>query len=65
MPEIATFGAGCFWGIEAAFQQVPGVIDTAVGYGGGEMLNPTYKDVCTDETSNCSTSSGKCMTRHK
>jgi peptide-methionine (S)-S-oxide reductase len=50
MPEIATFGAGCFWGIEAAFQQVPGVIETAVGYSGGEMPNPTYKDVCTDET---------------
>src|ERR1700686_5628450 len=50
MAEIATFGAGCFWGIEAAFQQVPGVIETAVGYSGGEMPNPTYKDVCTDET---------------
>jgi peptide-methionine (S)-S-oxide reductase len=50
MTEIATFGAGCFWGVEAAFQGVPGVIDTAVGYSGGEMPNPTYKDVCTDET---------------
>ena len=50
MTEIATFGAGCFWGVEAAFQRVPGVIDTAVGYTGGEMPNPTYKDVCTDET---------------
>lgn len=50
MPEIATFGAGCFWGVESAFQQVPGVIDTAVGYSGGEMPNPTYQDVCTDET---------------
>ena len=50
MSEIATFGAGCFWGVEAAFQQVPGVIDTAVGYSGGETPNPTYKDVCTDET---------------
>src|SRR5580658_141130 len=50
MAEIATFGAGCFWGIEAAFQQVPGVVETAVGYSGGETLNPTYKDVCTDET---------------
>lgn len=50
MPETATFGAGCFWGVEAAFQQVPGVIDTAVGYSGGETPNPTYKDVCTDET---------------
>src|SRR6266480_4307647 len=50
MAEIATFGAGCFWGVEAAFQRVPGVIDTAVGYSGGERPNPTYKDVCTDET---------------
>ncbi len=50
MTETATFGAGCFWGVEAAFQRVPGVIDTAVGYSGGEMANPTYKDVCTDET---------------
>jgi peptide-methionine (S)-S-oxide reductase len=50
MSEIATFGAGCFWGVEAAFQQVLGVIDTAVGYSGGETLNPTYKDVCTDQT---------------
>ncbi len=50
MAEIATFGAGCFWGVEAAFQRVSGVIDTEVGYSGGETLNPTYKDVCTDET---------------
>src|SRR6201990_3234797 len=50
MAEIATFGAGCFWGVEATFQRVPGVIDTAVGYSGGDMPNPTYKDVCTDET---------------
>ena len=50
MSEIATFGAGCFWGVEGAFQQVPGVLETAVGYSGGDTLNPTYKDVCTDET---------------
>ena len=50
MAEIATFGAGCFWGIEAAFARVPGVLDTAVGYAGGKNPNPTYKDVCTDET---------------
>jgi peptide-methionine (S)-S-oxide reductase len=48
--EIATFGAGCFWGIEAAFRQVPGVMDAVVGYAGGHTANPTYKDVCTDGT---------------
>lgn len=46
----ATFGAGCFWGVEAAFRQVPGVNDVAVGYEGGTMPNPSYKDVCTDTT---------------
>jgi peptide-methionine (S)-S-oxide reductase len=50
MQEIATFGAGCFWGIEAAFRQIPGVIDAVVGYSGGKTENPTYKDVCTDTT---------------
>ena len=50
MTETATFGAGCFWGIEAAFRNIPGVVDAVVGYSGGRMENPTYKDVCTDET---------------
>jgi peptide-methionine (S)-S-oxide reductase len=46
----ATFGAGCFWGVEARFQQVPGVLQTAVGYEGGKLDNPSYRDVCTDAT---------------
>jgi peptide-methionine (S)-S-oxide reductase len=50
MSEIATFGAGCFWGVEAAFQRIPGVLETAVGYSNGHTENPTYQDVCTDET---------------
>jgi peptide-methionine (S)-S-oxide reductase len=50
MQEIATFGAGCFWGIEAAFRRIPGVIDATSGYSGGKTENPTYKDVCTDTT---------------
>ena len=48
--ETATFGAGCFWGVEARFQQMPGVLETAVGYEGGKLDNPSYKDVCTDRT---------------
>ena len=47
---IATVAAGCFWGVEAAFQQVAGVLATRVGYTGGTLANPTYRDVCSDRT---------------
>ena len=48
--EKATFGAGCFWGVETTFRQVPGVADAAVGYESGSYPNPTYHDVCTGQT---------------
>ena len=50
MAELATFAAGCFWGVEVKFRMIPGVVDAAVGYSNGHTENPTYKDVCTDET---------------
>jgi peptide-methionine (S)-S-oxide reductase len=46
----ATFGAGCFWGVEAAFRQLEGVTRTEVGYEGGTLENPTYEDVCSHTT---------------
>jgi peptide-methionine (S)-S-oxide reductase len=46
----ATFGAGCFWGVEAAFRQLEGVTRTRVGYSGGTLENPTYEDVCSHTT---------------
>jgi len=50
MLEKATLGAGCFWGVEATFRRLAGVKETQVGYMGGKLKNPTYKDVCTDRT---------------
>jgi methionine-S-sulfoxide reductase len=48
--KIATIAAGCLWGVEANFNNIPGVIDTVVGYTGGDVENPTYRMVCSDKT---------------
>jgi peptide-methionine (S)-S-oxide reductase len=50
MTEVATFAAGCFWGVEDVFLFVPGVVSTRVGYCGGHIDNPTYNDVCSHDT---------------
>ena len=50
MTKLATFGAGCFWGVEETFRQIPGVLDAAVGYSGGSTPSPNYRDVCTGKT---------------
>ncbi|CAM9667554.1 unnamed protein product [Chrysoparadoxa australica] len=50
MEEIATFAAGCFWSVELAFQRVPGILSTAVGYTDGQVVDPTYRQVCSGTT---------------
>ena len=48
--EKASFGAGCFWGVEVVFRMIDGVTNATVGYAGGTTENPTYEDICTDRT---------------
>jgi peptide-methionine (S)-S-oxide reductase len=48
--KFAVFGAGCFWGVESSFRAVEGVVDVAVGYAGGDLAKPSYREVCTGKT---------------